>query len=197
MKNTSTLQRGRACLCCRKRKMKCDGLRPICTQCLKADRGSECQYHEKQHISRTQILQQKVAKLEARLRELESDPTGPSGVASSSAAPTLAPGPSNRQDDQDTIFLSAPASVSANSEWNLDLSILDESPSAAPLSSSSPLFDVPGIWPNNTILPQHYQIGGRATRPRFVTTNGNFSKYFWSIVISAPSTFTSVDYGAR
>lgn len=131
--------------------MKCDGLRPICTQCLKADRGSECQYHEKQHISRTQILQQKVAKLEARLRELESDPTGPSGVASSSAAPTLAPGPSNRQDDQDTIFLSAPASVSANSEWNLDLSILDESPSAAPLSSSSPLFDVPGIWPNNTI----------------------------------------------
>lgn len=118
MKVVTPLQRGMACLCCRKRKMvilthlpyrpstltatcqKCDGLRPVCTQCLKANRGTECQYHEKKHISRTQLLQQKVAKLEARLRELESEQAEPSGSSSSSSSPS--PPPSQ----PDTISLS-------------------------------------------------------------------------------------------
>lgn len=43
----------------------------MCSQCIKANRGNECKYHDKKQISRTQLLQQKVAKLEARLRELE------------------------------------------------------------------------------------------------------------------------------
>ncbi|KAH9926098.1 uncharacterized protein B0H18DRAFT_1085062 [Fomitopsis serialis] len=86
MKAVTPLQRGMACLCCRKRKMKCDGLRPVCSQCLKANRGVDCQYHEKKHVSRTQLLQQKVAKLEARLRELESEQAESSASGSSSGS---------------------------------------------------------------------------------------------------------------
>ncbi|KAI0806823.1 fungal-specific transcription factor domain-containing protein [Fomes fomentarius] len=73
MKAPSALQRGMACLCCRKRKMKCDGARPVCSQCSKANRGAECQYYEKKRTSRTQLLQAKITKLEARLRELEAE----------------------------------------------------------------------------------------------------------------------------
>ncbi|KZT03463.1 uncharacterized protein LAESUDRAFT_729034 [Laetiporus sulphureus 93-53] len=82
-----------ACLCCRKRKMKCDGLRPVCTQCLKSNRGADCQYYEKKHISRTQLLQQKVAKLEARLRELESEQSESASSSSSASASSSAPSP--------------------------------------------------------------------------------------------------------
>ncbi|TCD63276.1 hypothetical protein EIP91_005766 [Steccherinum ochraceum] len=99
MKPETPLQRGKACLCCRKRKMKCDGVRPVCTQCIKASRGNECKYHDKKQISRTQLLQQKVAKLEARLRELESEqsdmttesspaPSYSGSIASTSALPS-------------------------------------------------------------------------------------------------------------
>ncbi|PIL30675.1 transcription factor [Ganoderma sinense ZZ0214-1] len=73
MKAPTALQRGMACLCCRKRKMKCDGARPVCAQCTKANRGDECQYYEKKRTSRTQLLQAKITKLEARLRELEAE----------------------------------------------------------------------------------------------------------------------------
>ncbi|KAH9918366.1 fungal-specific transcription factor domain-containing protein [Epithele typhae] len=73
MKAPSALQRGMACLSCRKRKMKCDGARPVCTQCSKANRGTDCEYYEKKRTSRTQLLQAKITKLEARLRELEAE----------------------------------------------------------------------------------------------------------------------------
>lgn len=52
---------------------KCDGARPVCSQCSKANRGAECQYYEKKRTSRTQLLQAKITKLEARLRELEAE----------------------------------------------------------------------------------------------------------------------------
>ena len=67
---------------------KCDGIRPICSQCVKANREAECQYHDKKQISRTQLLQQKVAKLEARLRELESEQSDSPGSSGSSPAPS-------------------------------------------------------------------------------------------------------------
>ncbi len=51
---------------------KCDGSRPACSQCEKAGRGSECRYHDKKQVSRTEMLRAKQAKLEARLLELES-----------------------------------------------------------------------------------------------------------------------------
>ena len=55
----------------RHRLQKCDGQRPVCTQCVKANRDVECQYHDKKQVSRTELFRAKVAKLEARLRERE------------------------------------------------------------------------------------------------------------------------------
>ena len=47
----------------------------MCGQCSKANRASDCQYYEKKRTSRTQLLQAKITKLEARLRELEAEHT--------------------------------------------------------------------------------------------------------------------------
>ncbi|KAF8191549.1 hypothetical protein K438DRAFT_1830705 [Mycena galopus ATCC 62051] len=80
------LQRGSACLCCRKRKLKCDGTRPVCTQCIKMNRDDECEYDDKKQKSRTQKLKEKLSVLEQRLRELESESaaTSPSSSDGSS-----------------------------------------------------------------------------------------------------------------
>ncbi|KAJ6497129.1 hypothetical protein C8R47DRAFT_1318088 [Mycena vitilis] len=79
------LQRGSACLCCRKRKLKCDGTRPVCTQCIKMNRDDECEYDDKKQKSRTQKLKEKLSMLEQRLRELESESAGATSPSSSSS----------------------------------------------------------------------------------------------------------------
>ncbi|TFY60244.1 hypothetical protein EVJ58_g5273 [Rhodofomes roseus] len=145
MKTVTPLQRGMACLCCRKRKMKCDGLRPVCTQCLKTNRGAECQYHEKKHVSRTQLLQQKVAKLEARLRELESE-QAESSASGSSLSPSPSP-PSN-----DTLELTDPLSgaVDASLDWDQDFSNINLT-QTIPTSPTNTLFPGELPWPTNAI----------------------------------------------
>ncbi|KAJ7491131.1 hypothetical protein FB451DRAFT_1079995 [Mycena latifolia] len=83
------LQRGSACLCCRKRKLKCDGTRPVCNQCIKMNRDEECEYDDKKQKSRTQKLKEKLSVLEQRLRELESesgDAMSPSSSSSGSSS---------------------------------------------------------------------------------------------------------------
>ncbi|KAJ6500684.1 hypothetical protein C8R45DRAFT_1071233 [Mycena sanguinolenta] len=82
------LQRGSACLCCRKRKLKCDGTRPVCTQCIKMNRDEECEYDDKKQKSRTQKLKEKLSVLEQRLRELES---GSAATSPSSSDPGSLP----------------------------------------------------------------------------------------------------------
>lgn len=138
MKVGTPLQRGKACLNCRKRKMvcglllagtsgaedmfifkKCDGIRPACTQCIKANRDEECQYHDKKQVSRTEMLRAKVAKLEARLRELENEQ---SGSASSSPAPQ-SPGPSSSSSQGEILLMppGTPALVLNSKELVLTL----------------------------------------------------------------------------
>ncbi|KZT29098.1 hypothetical protein NEOLEDRAFT_1128652 [Neolentinus lepideus HHB14362 ss-1] len=75
----TTLQRGKACLRCRKRKMRCDGMRPACHQCVRAKKGDVCEYDDGKGKTRTQLLRENIARLEQRIRELE-DPeyTSPS-----------------------------------------------------------------------------------------------------------------------
>ncbi|KAH9991810.1 hypothetical protein BJV77DRAFT_484252 [Russula vinacea] len=41
-----TLQRGKACLRCRKRKMRCDGTKPSCQQCVRAKKQDLCEYDD-------------------------------------------------------------------------------------------------------------------------------------------------------
>ncbi|KAF8832107.1 hypothetical protein HHX47_DHR1000886 [Lentinula edodes] len=50
---------------------KCDGLRPTCTQCLRSARpGDACEYADSGR-TRTQMLEDNISRLEARIRELE------------------------------------------------------------------------------------------------------------------------------
>ncbi|KAI0093808.1 hypothetical protein BDY19DRAFT_919028 [Irpex rosettiformis] len=112
MKVTNPLQRGKACLSCRKRKMKCDGTRPVCSQCTKANREAECQYHDKKQVSRTEMLRAKMAKLEERLRQLENEQ---SVASSSSTSDTQSPEPSSSSLMADGIFLMPPGMVPPNS----------------------------------------------------------------------------------
>ncbi|KAJ3740490.1 hypothetical protein DFH05DRAFT_1529088 [Lentinula detonsa] len=78
------LQRGLACLCCRKRKLKCDGQKPVCSSCIKMKRADECEYEDRRQKSRTQKLKEKLAMLEDRIKELEGTEQITSGDASSS-----------------------------------------------------------------------------------------------------------------
>ncbi|KZT22155.1 hypothetical protein NEOLEDRAFT_1181063 [Neolentinus lepideus HHB14362 ss-1] len=95
--SSAPLQRGKACLNCRRRKMKCDGARPVCSQCQRAGRDEDCEYADGGR-TRTQILQDTIAELEARIEELENpghttsvtlhDPHAPQMRAHPSSSPT-------------------------------------------------------------------------------------------------------------
>ncbi|EIM80995.1 uncharacterized protein STEHIDRAFT_134710 [Stereum hirsutum FP-91666 SS1] len=65
------LDRGKACLTCRRRKMRGDGARPVCGQCSRAGKPSDCEYLNAEGRSRTIILEERIAALEHRIREFE------------------------------------------------------------------------------------------------------------------------------
>ncbi|OCF55433.1 hypothetical protein L486_06916 [Kwoniella mangroviensis CBS 10435] len=70
-----TLPRGRACVACRNRKLKCTGDAP-CKTCQKA--GIECRYEElPRKKPRAMILEERVAELEACLNLRPNDPVPP------------------------------------------------------------------------------------------------------------------------
>lgn len=52
---------------------KCTGTRPVCEQCTQMKRAHECQYDDSSKKSRTQTLREKVALLEAKLRDMEDE----------------------------------------------------------------------------------------------------------------------------
>ncbi|KAI6126511.1 hypothetical protein F5141DRAFT_341871 [Pisolithus sp. B1] len=74
------LQRGRACISCRRRKMRCDGIRPTCTQCLRGGRAIDCEYTDGTQRPRTLVLEEDIARLQARIRELEDPQTSTPSV---------------------------------------------------------------------------------------------------------------------
>ncbi|KAK7691462.1 hypothetical protein QCA50_004861 [Cerrena zonata] len=72
------LPRGAACLPCRKRKMRCDGGQPFCGQCVSKGRQEDCEYTTAPGLTRTQLLEENIALLETRIRELENPEEGTS-----------------------------------------------------------------------------------------------------------------------
>ncbi|OCH88567.1 hypothetical protein OBBRIDRAFT_779891 [Obba rivulosa] len=159
--------RGSACLNCRRRKLRCDGGRPICTQCIRTHREADCEYTDGTNLSLTQILEENIATLEARIYELEhpelvsppvilynpvespmSTPTGPPGAASSSIG----------------IQSAAPLNISAPIPTQL-------SGAQVPL-----LYNEPGVQPAPEIMPMvieffllhSSQVGFFLHKPRFV-----------------------------
>ncbi|KIY70250.1 hypothetical protein CYLTODRAFT_419979 [Cylindrobasidium torrendii FP15055 ss-10] len=99
------LKRGRACLTCRFLKIKCDGARPICGPCLSHPKDDECEYADSPRRSRAKQLEDQVAQLQARIKELETREQRAVSVAlnqpyipdSSSATTTLLPSTSAQQ----------------------------------------------------------------------------------------------------
>ncbi|KAG9126392.1 hypothetical protein FRC07_003607 [Ceratobasidium sp. 392] len=67
-----TLHRGAACLECRRRKLKCDGIRPVCGCCERGRRPKECDYDPPE--GRAFRLQQRIRELEETIHALESQP---------------------------------------------------------------------------------------------------------------------------
>ncbi|KAJ7156210.1 Zn(2)-Cys(6) binuclear cluster domain-containing protein [Mycena filopes] len=62
--------KAKACINCRRRKIKCDGERPKCGQCTRSMSFQDCEYAD-DGPTRTQQLEEQIAILEARIEELE------------------------------------------------------------------------------------------------------------------------------
>jgi hypothetical protein len=57
---------------------KCDGTKPACQQCVKAKKAECCEYDDGKGKTRTQLMREHIARLETRIKELESsDKTSP------------------------------------------------------------------------------------------------------------------------
>ncbi|KAG9076957.1 hypothetical protein FS749_011202 [Ceratobasidium sp. UAMH 11750] len=88
--HTIALQRGSACLTCRRRKLKCDANKPACTSCVRTGRSQTCSYDDGLPKSRVQILTGKVRDLEEKILAMESarngSPAGPSHQEQSTPA---------------------------------------------------------------------------------------------------------------
>ncbi|KAJ7060881.1 hypothetical protein C8F01DRAFT_1141166 [Mycena amicta] len=67
------LEKGKACFNCRRRKVKCDARRPICTPCSKFLRGGlhDCEYTER-GPAQSQMLEEKISILQSRIQEMEN-----------------------------------------------------------------------------------------------------------------------------
>ncbi|KAK0224807.1 Zn(2)-Cys(6) binuclear cluster domain-containing protein [Armillaria nabsnona] len=72
IRNSAPLHWGQACIHCRRRKMRCDGARPICGQCTRGNRSEDCQYRDSQGRTKMEVLEENISRVEARIRELET-----------------------------------------------------------------------------------------------------------------------------
>ncbi|TFK74266.1 hypothetical protein BDN72DRAFT_789479 [Pluteus cervinus] len=141
----STLQRGKACLRCRKRKMRCDGVKPACQQCGRAKKADSCEYDDGRGKTRTQLLREEIARLQDRVRELEGSDQGrtsvtlhdPHAVRSTAGSPYTSEGSASpstfAQDTKDSPNLSRSNLPSTSSS------------SPAPGFSGSPFFPDPRV----------------------------------------------------
>ncbi|KAF7332369.1 Zn(2)-C6 fungal-type domain-containing protein [Mycena kentingensis (nom. inval.)] len=70
---TFHLDKGKACFNCRRRKVKCDARRPICTPCSKFLKGGlhDCEYTEMGPTT-SQVLEEKISILQSRIQEMEN-----------------------------------------------------------------------------------------------------------------------------
>ncbi|KAF8068580.1 hypothetical protein FPV67DRAFT_1488866 [Lyophyllum atratum] len=73
-------RKGNTCLNCRRRKIRCDGLRPMCGQCVSGSSTFEdCEYPGGSPTP-SQVLEQRISQIKARIRVLE-DPEDAPGLA--------------------------------------------------------------------------------------------------------------------
>ncbi|KAJ7288124.1 Zn(2)-Cys(6) binuclear cluster domain-containing protein [Mycena rebaudengoi] len=68
--STVAAAKAKACINCRRRKIKCDGERPKCGQCSRSTSFQDCEFPD-DGPTRTQLLEEQISILEARIEELE------------------------------------------------------------------------------------------------------------------------------
>ncbi|KAI0713774.1 hypothetical protein C8Q76DRAFT_784663 [Earliella scabrosa] len=73
-KTSNLLQKGAACLPCRKKKKKCDAKRPYCSTCTATGKNAHCVYEEDAQRALIHSLVQRTQQLEQRLATAESLP---------------------------------------------------------------------------------------------------------------------------
>ncbi|KDQ17337.1 hypothetical protein BOTBODRAFT_64333 [Botryobasidium botryosum FD-172 SS1] len=94
--------RGNACLKCHDRKLRCDGVRPICGPCTRLARHVPCTFPTYHVKARTEILEDKIRSLEEQIARLQtasspspdpqpSSPAGPDVLHASPQSPAAIP----------------------------------------------------------------------------------------------------------
>ncbi|KDQ07181.1 hypothetical protein BOTBODRAFT_615635 [Botryobasidium botryosum FD-172 SS1] len=84
----SVLNRGKACIVCRRKKQRCDAKKPTCTPCLKSRLHDQCDYDPAANKPWVRLLQNKLKHLEDTVRVLQVDPSpSPSTLAINSRTP--------------------------------------------------------------------------------------------------------------
>ncbi|KAF8306765.1 hypothetical protein DL93DRAFT_2171992 [Clavulina sp. PMI_390] len=71
------LARGSACVSCRRRKQRCDGTRPVCQQCIRFKRVSECVF-EIPRPTQVEQLEERIRELERMISAIQGAPSAPS-----------------------------------------------------------------------------------------------------------------------
>ncbi|EUC65979.1 fungal Zn(2)-cys(6) binuclear cluster domain protein [Rhizoctonia solani AG-3 Rhs1AP] len=69
----SVLNRGAACLECRKRKLKCDAIKPYCGACVKSGRQDRCIYEAIRNKNLADQLEERVNQLERMVERMERE----------------------------------------------------------------------------------------------------------------------------
>ncbi|KAJ7664758.1 hypothetical protein B0H17DRAFT_298484 [Mycena rosella] len=86
--SVAPLQKGKACVNCRRRKIKCDGVKPLCGPCARYSTAfGDCEYTE-DGPSHGDMLEEQISILQARIEDLEK--------TSQSRALSALPGPSSK-----------------------------------------------------------------------------------------------------
>ncbi|KAI0279936.1 hypothetical protein BGY98DRAFT_966524 [Russula aff. rugulosa BPL654] len=169
--SSNALQRGKACLNCR---FKCDGVRPVCGPCSRANRPDDCEYTDGQNRTRTQMLEDTIAQLETRIHELEHPNSTPSSVM--------------LHDPHSTFYQTQQTSISGTSELSPSLIIPStgfSQSSHSPASStpsigsavSTPLSSTSVTWTTSDEPPAHI---AQELRPIPALIN---VVYLWGILI--------------
>lgn len=76
VRTVRVLMRGNACISCRRRKQRCDGTRPVCQQCIRFNRVSECVFEERPR-TQAEMLEDRVRELEALIAQAQAPSTVP------------------------------------------------------------------------------------------------------------------------
>ncbi|KAF9501121.1 hypothetical protein BDN71DRAFT_836533 [Pleurotus eryngii] len=186
------------------KKLKCDGVRPVCKQCSKMGRADLCEYDDKRRKSRTQKLREKLQFLEGHLRELENR-RDLSNYNSTSASSTQHPTPNLEPSGFDHVFVADPSHGNQIGDFSvasgLELSELTQTadpaeqcqipPGGIVLPRDATLFDniLEEVAPEwlNTSFQGDIDVSTNATGPPPISLTPGFNDLTLAINNLAPS----------